>query len=138
MSIESKKSNESDIKTRKFLPLVQTREGTLIFNPGFIYQSLRRETNISKFNARKVTEKVTRFLIVAKLDLITAPLIREVVNTHLLQMRLEKERLQYTRVGLPLYDLEKIFNNLDDSEKIVSKIMDWVTWEYHAVKRLIK
>ena len=89
-------------------------------------------------NAHKVTEDVTRFLVLSKLEFITAPLIREVVNTHLLEMRLEQERLKYTRIGLPFFDLDEIFTKTKKSKEIVSKIMDWVIWEYHAVKKLIK
>ncbi len=110
----------------------------LHFNSGLIYQSLLKETSISKLNAQKVTENVTRFLILANLEFITAPLIREVVNTHLLKVGLEQERLQYTRIGLPFFDLDEIFTNTDKSKEIVSKILDWVIWEYHAVKKLIK
>ncbi len=123
MSLDAKKSDDFDKRTRKFLPLVHTREGELNFNPRFIYESLVKETNISKVNAQKVTENVTRFLIAAHLEFITAPLIREVVNTHLLKMGLEQERLQYTRIGLPFFDLDEIFTNTDRSKEIVSKIM---------------
>ena len=63
MSLEAKKSDGLNRRTRKFLPLVHTREGALIFNPGLIYQSLLKETSKSKLNAQKVTENVTRFLI---------------------------------------------------------------------------
>ncbi len=47
MSLEAKKSDGLNKRTRKFLPLVHTREGALIFNPELIYQSLLKETNIS-------------------------------------------------------------------------------------------
>ena len=54
MSIKAKKLDESDLRTRKFLPLVQTRDRTLIYNLGFIYQSLLKETSINKSDAWKV------------------------------------------------------------------------------------
>jgi len=138
MSLGAEKSDDSNKKRKKLLPWVHTREGTFIFNPELIYKSLRKETGINPMDAQKVTENVTRFLVLSKLKFITAPLIREVVNTHLLEMRLEQERLQYTRIGLPFYDLDEIFTNTNKSKEIVSKIMDWVIWEYHAVKKLIK
>jgi len=138
MSLGAEKSDDSNKKRKNLLPWVHTREGTFIFNPELIYKSLRKETGINPMDAQKVTENVTRFLVLSKLKFITAPLIREVVNTHLLEMRLEQERLQYTRIGLPFYDLDEIFTNTNKSKEIVSKIMDWVIWEYHAVKKLIK
>ncbi len=90
--------------------------------------------------AKKVTEQVTRFLINANLKLITAPLIREVVNVHLLKLGFEKERLQYTRIGLPFHDLQKLF----DAEKkagfrhVAVKIIKWITSEFKTVGELIK
>ena len=83
-----------------------------------------KETSLSKGDARKITEQAIRFLISVNLKLITAPLIREVVNVQLLRNGFEKERLQYTRIGLPFYDLKEIFTNPDKSEDVVSKILN--------------
>jgi len=137
VSVKGNKIEDSQVDFKKFLPLVQTRDGTCIFHPGFIYRSLLRETSLSKDDAHRITEQVIRFLITANLKLITAPLIREVVNAHLLKNGFEKERLQYTRIGLPFYDLKQIFTKPDDSENVVSKIMNWVIKEYYAVDKLI-
>lgn len=138
MSVKSKKYSDLPLDFTKFLPKVHTKNGTYIFHPGFIYQSLLKETEISKFNAKKITEQVVRFLVSANLNLITAPLIREVVNVHLLQNGFEKERLQYTRIGLPVYDLNKIFNEMIESKEIVSEIMNWIITEYHGINKFIK
>jgi len=137
VSVKGNKTEDSYVDFKKFLPLVQTRNGTCIFHLGFIYRSLLRETSLSKGDAHRITEEVIRFLISANLKLITAPLIREVVNVHLLKNGFEKERLQYTRIGLPFYDLNQTFIKLDDSENVVSKIMNWVVEEYYAVDKLI-
>jgi anaerobic ribonucleoside-triphosphate reductase len=122
----------------QFLPKVHTKNGTYIFHPGFIYQSLLKETTLSKINAKKITEEVLRFLVSANLNLITAPLIREIVNVHLLKNGFEKERLQYTRIGLPVYDLNNIFTEKSAPKEIVSEIMNWVISEYHDVNKLVK
>jgi len=137
VSIKGKKIEDSQVDFKKFLPLVQTRNGTCIFHPGFIYRSLLRETNLSKGNAHRITEQVIRFLISANLKLITAPLIREVVNVHLLKNGFEKERLQYTRIGLPFCDLKEIFTDPDKNETAISEIINWVIQEYYAVDKLI-
>ncbi|MFW9819642.1 MAG: hypothetical protein ACFFE5_08540 [Candidatus Thorarchaeota archaeon] len=138
MSLKSKKFSDLLPKFSNFLPKVHTKNGTYIFHPGFIYQSLLKETNISKIDAKKITEQVVRFLVSANLNLITAPLIREIVNVHLLQSGFEQERLLYTRVGLPVYDLNKIFNERVESKEVVSEIMNWIITEYHEVNKLIK
>ncbi|MFX1388657.1 MAG: hypothetical protein ACFE9Z_01170 [Promethearchaeota archaeon] len=138
MAVKSTKYSDFQPNFSKFLPKVHTKNGTYIFHPGFIYQSLLKETNISKINAKKITEEVLRFLVSANLNLITAPLIREVVNVHLLKNGFEKERLQYTRIGLPVYDLNNIFTEKSESKEVVSGIMNWVISEYHDVNKLIK
>ena len=138
MTTEANNFYKPDQKYKKFLPLVKTRKGDYLFAPGFIYQSLLRETNITKSDAKKVTEQTIRFLISLKLDLITAPLIREVVNVHLLKLGFEKERLQYTRIGLPFHDLQELFGDVQDKKKIYRKILKWVVSEYRAVDELIK
>jgi anaerobic ribonucleoside-triphosphate reductase len=138
VSVKSKKSSDLLPEFSNFLPRVHTKNGTYLFHPGFIYQSLLKETNISKINAKKITEQVVRFLVSANLNLITSPLIREIVNVHLLQNGFEQERLQYTRVGLPVYDLNRIFNEQNESKEIVSEIMNWIITEYHDLNKLIK
>ena len=63
------------------------------------------------------------------------------VNVQLLKNGFEKERLQYTRIGLPFYDLKKIFTGIDNPEnceEVVSKILNWVIEEYYAVDKLIE
>jgi len=138
VTTEANNVYKPDQKYKKFLPLVKTRKGDFLFVPGFIYQSLLKETTITKNDAKKVTEHVIRFLISLKLDLITAPLIREVVNVHLLKLGFEKERLQYTRIGLPFHDLQELFEDVQDKKKIYRKILKWVVSEYKAVDELIK
>ena len=138
MALKTKKYCDLSLSLTKFLPKVHTKNGTYLFHPGFIYRSLLKETNISKIDAKKITEEVQRFLISANLNLITAPLIRELVNVHLLQNGFETERLQYTRIGLPVYDLNKIFFEKTESKEVVSEIMNWVIAEYHEVDKLIK
>lgn len=121
----------------KYLPLVLTRKGKYQYDPSAIFDSLLKETEISRENASIITEQVTRFLVNAKLKLITAPLIREIVNVHLLKMGLEKCRLQYTRIGMPYNDLENLLEKKIEGRKILIKILRWVIWEYRAVKKLI-
>ncbi len=135
MSTEAK-HKKSDLK--KYLPVVHTRNGTYNFNPDLIYRSLLKETSISETNATQITKEVIQFLISAHLNIITAPLIREVTNIYLLKRGLEKERLQYTRIGLPFYDLHEKFQNPADNRHIISDIINWVITEYHAVNKLIK
>ena len=109
------------------------------FNPNLIYESLLKETNISEENAEKVTKQVTRNIISMSSNIkhITSPMIREIVNVMLLQFGLEKERLQYTRIGFPRYDLKKIIED-NDKPETNTKISTHIRVEYSNVERLIK
>ena len=74
------------------------------------------------------------------LKLITVPLIREVGNVHLLKLGFEKARLQYTRIGMPFYDLKKLFE-VEKKKKcryIAVRIIKWIISEFKAVGDLIK
>ena len=51
MSLEAEKTDDFNKRRKKLLPWVHTREGTFIFNPVLIYQSLRKETIINSMDA---------------------------------------------------------------------------------------
>ena len=77
---------------------------------GIASRSLRRlvrETNLSYDDARKVSYAVEMEIIHSKISHLTAPLIRELTNVHLLQMGFEAERRLHSRLGLPVYDVEQ-------------------------------
>ncbi len=127
-----------DSGNKKFLPLVDTRIGKVEFDPECIYRSLLRETEISKSDAKLITEKVSRFLIKANLEIISAPLIREIVNVYLLKMGFENIRRQYTRLGMPKYDIKLLKEKFHRKKVIIRKIGEWTLWEYDAVDDLLK
>jgi anaerobic ribonucleoside-triphosphate reductase len=113
------------------------------FNPVLIHKSLLEETSISKVNSKLVTEKVVRMLINLSnhIKIITAPMIREIVNVVLLEHGLEIERLQYTRIGFPLHDLTHLFskeNILLESMAIDMILASHVRIEYQNVLNVIK
>ncbi len=72
-----------------------------------IVKALVRETNLSYEDARKVSYAVEMEIIHSKISHLTAPLIRELTNVHLLQMGFEAERRLHSRLGLPVYDVEQ-------------------------------
>lgn len=105
------------------------------FNPILICKSLLKETDISKNDAKDTMKQVVRILIGANLKIVTSPMIREITNTVLLQKGLEMIRLQYTRIGFPLFDLKKRFKERTNfSDEIVKHVRN----EYRNVLNLIK
>ena len=110
-----------------------------MFDPNLIYESLLKETSISEENAKKVMKEVIRKIIATSsfIEYITSPIIREITNVTLLQYGLEKERLQYTRIGFPRYDLKEIFDNNNNPETDI-KITNHIRNEYNNVNNLIE
>ena len=109
------------------------------FNPEIIYNSLFLETNLNEKQARMVTKDATRCVVSISGSImhITAPMIREIVNSVMVKFGFEKERLQYTRIGFPYYDLNKLFEE-NNKEEINKKILDQIKNEYNNVKNLMK
>jgi len=73
-----------------------------------IYDALMRETDISEDAAAIVSREVEKMIGELQLDVITAPLIRELTNAKLVEYGLAKIRRQHTRLGVPLYDARQI------------------------------
>lgn len=73
-----------------------------------IFDALMRETDISEDAAAIVAREVEKLIGELQLDVITAPLIRELTNAKLVEYGLSKIRRQHTRLGVPLYDARQI------------------------------
>jgi ribonucleoside-triphosphate reductase len=76
-----------------------------------IHEALIRETNIGEDAAAIVAKEVEKLILSLDLDYITAPLIRELTNTKLVEYGLARVRKQHTRLGVPLYDAREIIMN---------------------------
>jgi anaerobic ribonucleoside-triphosphate reductase len=73
-----------------------------------IVDSLFKETGMVKSLARKVANEATIRLHDSKHKTLSAPLIREVCCEIMIEMGLGEYRGSYTRVGLPVKDVERI------------------------------
>ncbi len=73
-----------------------------------IYDVLLRETDISELNAMVIANDVDRLIKQIDIRYLTAPLIRELTNTKLMEHGLEDIRKQHTRLGVPIYDAREI------------------------------
>jgi len=88
---------------------VRKNDGSLeTFNKIKIIESIRKETGCEGKIIEHVVDEVEHILQSSPLQIITGPLIREVVNSKFLEHELFDCRNKYTRVGMPVYDARKI------------------------------
>jgi len=124
---------------------VRTSRGTLErFDPKFIEDSLVKEADLSREVAAHVSKEVEAKLRKLKVNYLTAPLIREIVTVQLLEEGLEEARSQYTRLGMPVYDVTQLIEhgskenaNLHHNPETIHKFAgDQILREYLLVKIL--
>jgi DNA-binding HxlR family transcriptional regulator len=89
------------------------------FNEKKITEFLIREADLEKIDAQKIAIKAKKRLMNVKIEYLTAPLIREFINSILLEMGYEEARHKLTRLGVPPFDITELlrnvrFNNADD------------------------
>jgi hypothetical protein len=58
--------------------------------------------------AEKISREVEEQIIASKISLVTAPLVRELVDAKLIEKGLEEARKMHTRLGVPLYDVDQL------------------------------
>ncbi len=73
-----------------------------------IIETLVREAQLDITTAEKISREVEDQIILSNTKVITAPLIRELVDAKLVEHGLESARRKHTRLGVPLYDAERI------------------------------
>jgi anaerobic ribonucleoside-triphosphate reductase len=88
---------------------VRTSSETLSdWNRQRIVDALLRETTIDGDTAEKISREVEDQIISSKITLVTAPLVRELVDAKLIEQGLEEARKIHTRLGVPIYDVDQL------------------------------
>ncbi len=73
-----------------------------------IVDALVRETFIERETAEEIALEVEDIIRQGNVKMVTAPLIRELVDAKLIEKGLEEARRMHTRLGVPLYDVEQM------------------------------
>jgi ribonucleoside-triphosphate reductase len=73
-----------------------------------IVEALLRETYIDRDTADAISREVEELIRNSRVSVITAPLIREMVNAKLIERGLEEARRMHTRLGVPLFDVDQL------------------------------
>jgi ribonucleoside-triphosphate reductase (formate) len=122
---------------------VRTSSSSLeYFSSAKIVESLIKETHVDRPFAQSVAKDVEKELGRMRLNYVTAPLIREIVNVKLLERGMESVRARYTRLGMPVYDVLHLLENgsreiAQYSPEAVHKVMsDQIAREYALINVL--
>lgn len=97
--------------------LVRTSHSTLEeFDANKIAHSLIREAKMPPEEAQKTAKEAEKLLQKAKTKYVTAPLIREIVNTLLIEKGQEDYRHKLTRLGLPVHEVTALIENKEQPQ----------------------
>lgn len=88
-----------------------TRDTIEPFDKTKIEKTLIVETDASKELAEEIANDAWKELKKLDVEYLTAPMIREIVNTKLVEHGLETLRRKYTRVGIPVYNITNLIQN---------------------------
>jgi ribonucleoside-triphosphate reductase len=119
-----------------------TRHSIEEFNSLKIIQSLVREANMPLEQAHKITEEVENKIYKFQTAYLTSSLIRETVNSVLIEHGHEEYRNKMARLGLPASDVVEMLNNIDTAkngvESVLSKASRSIFSEYLVINTLPK
>src|ERR671937_2815945 len=93
------------------------------FNSHKIVQSLVREANMPLEQAHKITEEVENKVYRFQTAYLTSSLIRETVNSVLIEHGHEEYRNKLARVGLPSSDIADLLNDVGRAKNGVDSIL---------------
>ncbi|MEM2896474.1 MAG: anaerobic ribonucleoside-triphosphate reductase [Candidatus Bathyarchaeia archaeon] len=92
------------------------------FDRSKIVKSLITEAGVPQELAESIAAEAEKRLLGSKITYLTAPLIREFVNTILIERKLEEYRHKLTRLGMPVYDVTKLFEKVSEQKLSVETV----------------
>jgi anaerobic ribonucleoside-triphosphate reductase len=114
-----------------------SEEEVIAWNRQRIIDALVRETQLELRIAAQISKEVEAQIIYSKIKVITAGLIRELVNAKLIEYGFEKERRLHTRLGIPLYDFEQLlFSPPTKLEKPLEQIIADSMYRQYALTKV--
>jgi len=117
-----------------------TRQAMEEFNADKILQSLVKEAGMPVELAQKITSETESRLYKFQTQYLTAPLIREMVNSLLVEQNLEEYRHKLTRLGLPVFDVTQLLTKAggdgSDAESLLHQTGKSVFSEYLLLEQL--
>lgn len=129
----------SEDEATQFAVFVQSSdEKVLKWDRTRISRALVRETHLPPAVADKIATEVEDVIINSKVQHLNTGLVREIVNTKLIEHGYEEQRKRHTRLGVPLYDVERILlhpnkenaNIPHNPEATNMTLAEWVNKQY--------
>jgi len=93
------------------------------FNSQKIIQSLVREGSLPLELAQKITEEVENRIYKYQTVYLTGSLIRDLVNSVLLEHGHEENRHKLARVGLPTFEVQEMITNTENVDKGIEGLL---------------
>jgi len=107
-------SARQEPETRNDSLLVRTSTERLTeWNRDKIAEALVRETGLERGVAQRIALEVERQISAAGVTTLTTPLVREMVNAKLIEHGFEEHARRHMRLGVPLYDVDRIVGGLN-------------------------
>lgn len=110
------------------------------FDPLRIRKSLVKETGLSDEMADKIALDIANRIDTLDLEFLSGPLIREFVCVALLENNFEPTRAKYTRLGLPLFDVDQLIRagdkenaNLQHNPETIHKLAADTIFDQYAL-----
>jgi len=132
---------EYTVDSLKYFPRVRTSRIQFDhFDPERIKVSLTKEAGLPEDAAEKIALNVAEKIGKLDLTFLSAPLIREFVCVALLENNYERARARYTRLGLPLFDVDKLIHvgdnenaNLQHNPETIHKLAADTIFDQYAL-----
>ena len=100
---------KGEVETTDMALFVRTSDEAMLgWDRQRIVDALIRETFVDFDTAKEIAREVQDLIATSKIKMITAPLVRELVDTKLVERGLEQARKMHTRLGMPLYDVDQL------------------------------
>ena len=117
-----------------------SRQAMEEFNADRILQSLVREAGMPVEIAQKIASETEARVYKFQTAYLTAPLIREIVNSILVEHGYEEYRHKLTRLGLPVHDVSDLIQSAENNSRsvdyIISKTANRVFHEYSILTKI--
>jgi ribonucleoside-triphosphate reductase len=86
-------------------------EDVALFDSQRIVEALTREAQLDPERARQISQEIKRFIERIGIRTLSSSLIRGLVDTKLLEYGLEDAHRAHTRLGVPLFDVDRLMHN---------------------------